>query len=175
MPCFATFTGRSDKGAGGGDIDAVAVATGANDVGKQVVRARERRGVFQQRGSGAGNFLRLLPRTLMLTSAAASCSGFTSPHDGGEQLVSCWLRVSARYSFSRIGWRVLVCSSFCSPGRVCSSSRALSGKDRFRMELEAHGPIVTHRHHHTVEIGVNRQPGGNIAADQRVVARHRSG
>ncbi len=43
------------------------------------------------------------------------------------------------------------------------------------MELEAAHPIriVTHRHHHTVEIGVNRQPGGNIAADQRVVARHR--
>jgi anthranilate synthase/phosphoribosyltransferase len=37
--------------AGGGDINAVAaVATGADDVGKQVVRARERRGVFQQRG-----------------------------------------------------------------------------------------------------------------------------
>ena len=52
---------------------------------------------------------------------------------------------------------------------------ALGGKDRFRMELEAAHPvrIVTHRHHHTVEIGVNRQPGGNIAADQRVVARHR--
>ncbi|SBF30552.1 Uncharacterised protein [Klebsiella variicola] len=43
------------------------------------------------------------------------------------------------------------------------------------MELEAAHPvrIVTHRHHHTVEIGVNRQPGGNIAANQRVVTRHR--
>ncbi len=46
---------------------------------------------------------------------------------------------------------------------------APGGEDRFRVELEAAHPIriVTHRHHHTVEIGVNRQPGGNIAADQR--------
>ena len=33
--------------------------------------------------------------------------------------------------------------------------------------------VVTYRHHHPFKRGVDRQPGGNVAADQRVVARDR--
>ncbi len=43
------------------------------------------------------------------------------------------------------------------------------------MELHAANPvsIVTHRHHHPVVMGVNGQPRRDIAAHQRVIARHR--
>ena len=99
-------------------------------------------------------------------------------HDGGEQLVALLLAQGFRLvqflkdRLEGVGMLQLLQR----PGQgLLQQPRALSGKDRFRMELEAAHPvrIVTHRHHHTVEIGVNRQPGGNIAADQRVVARHR--
>ncbi|CNT72225.1 Uncharacterised protein [Salmonella enterica subsp. enterica serovar Bovismorbificans] len=33
--------------------------------------------------------------------------------------------------------------------------------------------IMTYRHHHAVEMGVNGQPGRNITADQRMITRDR--
>jgi hypothetical protein len=85
-------------------------------------------------------------------------------HHGGEQLVALLLAQGfGLYSFSRIGWRVLVCSSFCSAqARFAPAGGRPGGQDRFRVELEAADAIriVTHRHHHTVEIGVDGQPGG---------------
>ena len=173
-------TGSGDKRAGGGDINAVAaVATGADDVGKQVVRARERRGVFQQRGGGAGNFLRLLAAHFHTDQRGGQLFRLHfAAHDGGEQLVALLLAQGFRLvqllkdRLEGVGMLQLLQR----PGQgLLQQSRALGGEDRFRVELEAAHPIriVTHRHHHAIEIGVNRQPGRNIAADQRVVARHR--
>ena len=51
----------------------------------------------------------------------------------------------------------------------------LGGQNRLRVELEAADAIrvVAHRHHHTVEVGVDGESGRDIAAHQRVVAGDR--
>jgi hypothetical protein len=79
-------TRRRHEGAGGGDIDAVAAVTaGTDDIRKLIVRARERGGIFQQAVAAPAISCGLSPRTFMLTSAAASCSGFSSPRTTAEK------------------------------------------------------------------------------------------
>lgn len=64
------------------------------------------------------------------------------------------------------------------PGQgLLKQARAVGGQNRFRVELEAAhaATVVAHRHHHLAETGVDGKIGRDIAADQRVVARHRQG
>ncbi|MNN36191.1 hypothetical protein D3C81_1500770 [compost metagenome] len=77
---------RRHKGAGGGDINTVgAVAAGADDIGKRVIRARERQGIGQQRFGCTGDLFRVFAADLH----ADQCGGqlawlqFTA-HDGAE-------------------------------------------------------------------------------------------
>ena len=54
-------TGRGDKRTGGRNIDTVAaVTTGADDIGKQIIRAREWRSIFQKGSCCPGDFVRVL-------------------------------------------------------------------------------------------------------------------
>ena len=54
-------TSRGDKSTGGRYVDAVAAVTaGADDIGKQIIRSRERRSIFQQGSCRPGDFIRVL-------------------------------------------------------------------------------------------------------------------
>lgn len=62
------------------------------------------------------------------------------------------------------------------PGQsLLKQACAMGGQNRFRVELEAAyaAAIVAYRHHHLAEPGVDGQIGRDVAADQRVVTRHR--
>ena len=76
---------RRQRGAGGRNIDTVAaVAAGTNDVGKEGSPGAERRGVFQQRGGGASDFLRMLTAHLHAHQRGGQLLGLTSPRTTAE-------------------------------------------------------------------------------------------
>ena len=172
--------GRGHKGAGGRNVDAVAaVAAGTDDIGEQVIRARERRGVFQQGGCGAGNLLRLFTAHFHAHQRGSQLLGFhLATHHRREQQVALLLAQGFRLiqlledRLNHVGLLEFL-------QRPCQGllqqTCALGGENRLRMELEAADAvgIMTHRHDHPVKVGVNGQPGRNIAAHQRVITRYR--
>ncbi len=62
------------------------------------------------------------------------------------------------------------------PGQgLLQQACALGSENGLRVKLEAADAIgiVAHRHHHAVEVRIDGQPGGHVAAHQRMIARHR--
>ncbi|MPM84931.1 hypothetical protein SDC9_132007 [bioreactor metagenome] len=153
---------RCNKGAGGRNIDAVAaVAAGTDNIGKQIIRTRERSGVFQQRGCRTGNFIRVFATDFHAHQRRSQLFRlqFTADH-GGEQLVAFLLRQRMRLVQFLQNWlqRIGLFKLLLRPGqRLFQQTRALGGQNGLRMELEAADAIgiVTHRHHHAVKVGVN--------------------
>ena len=175
---FQSASGRY-KGAGGGNIDTVAaVTTGTDNIGKQIIRSRERGGVFQQRGCRTGNFIRVLATNFHAHQRRSQLFRlqFTAYH-GGEQLVAFLLRQRLgliQFLQNRLQGIGLF-EFLLRPGqRLLQQTCALGGQNGFWMELEATYAIgiVTYRHHHAVKVGVDGQSGRNVAANQRVIARH---
>ena len=173
-------TGRRHKGAGGGDIDAVAAITaGADNIGKQIVRARERRGIFQQRGSGASDFIRMFATHFHTDQRRRQLFWlqFATNH-GREKLVAFLLGHGLRLVqfFQNRLQRIGRLQFLLRPGqRLFQQQRTLRSKNGLRVELKTTDAIrvVTYRHHHAVKMGVNRQPRRHVAAHQRVITSNR--
>ena len=131
---------RRNKCAGSRDINAVAaVAAGTDNIGEQIVRAREGRGIFQQGGCRTGNLIRMLTANLHANQSGSQLFRlqFTA-HDGGEQLVAFLLTQGLRLiqlfknRLQRIGRLQLLLR----PGqRLFEQACALGGQNGFRMEL----------------------------------------
>ncbi|KAI3492682.1 hypothetical protein L1887_42736 [Cichorium endivia] len=157
LPCFATFNphAAATKGAGGGDIDAVtAVTAGTDDIRKLIVRTRERgrhfpAGPWRHRRFPAG-FRRALscsPARLPAAQASAHREPRRRRAGGSPAGSGRLLEQNGRH------------------GRSGSIPDGTASANAIR--------VVTYRHYHPFKRGVDRQPGGNVAADQRVIARDR--
>ena len=113
----------------------------------------------------------------MLINAAASWLGSSSPHDGAEQLLAFLLahRLGAvQFLKNRLHRRVPYITSPAPRPGLLKQARAVVVRIDSGWNWKPHAAtVVAHRHHHLAETGVDGKIGRDIAADQRVVARHR--
>ncbi|CCK02827.1 hypothetical protein BN129_1389 [Cronobacter sakazakii 701] len=149
------------KGAGGRDINTVAaIAAGADNIRKGVIRARERRGVFQQGAGGPGNLNRVFAAHFHAHQRGSQLFGFQlAAHHRAEKLMALFAaqHLGLIEFFQNRLDAVLLFGAGQRPGeRLFQQASALRRQDRLRVKLEAADAVgvVTHGHHHTVEVRV---------------------